>query len=238
MLAPRRPALSFPRCLASPSHAGSGVLAVLLLAVFLEPIEDAGQSRGGEKPPPAWSTLLSTFRLFRDKRLCLLSLLPLYSGLQQGFLSGEYTRVGAGRGAASWTHALSSGPPSSHGTPTSEGHRDTSCLACPWWGQLQIRNGSCPLAPTRNGHGCYAGRITFHPWTCKWPCSVPGTGRDRPDAHVAVQALTACPAQAPLLRAAGKQAPSRGWSRDAQGCRTRSGRAGSEWVLSGAPAPA
>uniref|UniRef100_U3KNL3 Protein unc-93 homolog A n=1 Tax=Oryctolagus cuniculus TaxID=9986 RepID=U3KNL3_RABIT len=73
-------------------YTGSGVLAVLLLAVFLEPIEDAAQSGGGEKPPPVWSTLLSTFRLFRDKRLCLLSLLPLYSGLQQGFLSGEYTR--------------------------------------------------------------------------------------------------------------------------------------------------
>uniref|UniRef100_I3M042 Protein unc-93 homolog A n=1 Tax=Ictidomys tridecemlineatus TaxID=43179 RepID=I3M042_ICTTR len=44
------------------------------------------------KPPRLGSTLLSTFKLFRDKRLCLLTLLPMYSGLQQGFLSGEYTR--------------------------------------------------------------------------------------------------------------------------------------------------
>uniref|UniRef100_F7I3W6 Protein unc-93 homolog A n=1 Tax=Callithrix jacchus TaxID=9483 RepID=F7I3W6_CALJA len=72
---------------------GSGVLAVLMVAAFLEPARDVQHQRGGEKKsPPFWSTLLSTFRLYRDKRLCLLILLPLYSGLQQGFLSGEYTR--------------------------------------------------------------------------------------------------------------------------------------------------
>ncbi|XP_020039066.2 protein unc-93 homolog A isoform X2 [Castor canadensis] len=75
-------------------YTGSGVLAILLIAMFLEPLEDNQQKSEGEKrsSPPFWSTLLSTFRLFRDKRLCLLILLPLYSGLQQGFLSGEYTR--------------------------------------------------------------------------------------------------------------------------------------------------
>ncbi|XP_062954499.1 protein unc-93 homolog A isoform X2 [Cynocephalus volans] len=72
---------------------GSGILAILLIAIFLEPIQDVQQkSQGEKKSPPFWSTLLSTFKLFRDKRLCLLTLLPLYSGLQQGFLSGEYTR--------------------------------------------------------------------------------------------------------------------------------------------------
>ncbi|XP_008579378.1 PREDICTED: protein unc-93 homolog A-like [Galeopterus variegatus] len=74
-------------------YTGSGILAILLVAVFLEPIQDVQQkSQGEKKSPPFWSTLLSTFKLFRDKRLCLLTLLPLYSGLQQGFLSGEYTR--------------------------------------------------------------------------------------------------------------------------------------------------
>ncbi|XP_078226979.1 protein unc-93 homolog A isoform X4 [Callithrix jacchus] len=74
-------------------YTGSGVLAVLMVAAFLEPARDVQHQRGGEKKsPPFWSTLLSTFRLYRDKRLCLLILLPLYSGLQQGFLSGEYTR--------------------------------------------------------------------------------------------------------------------------------------------------
>ncbi|XP_069866450.1 protein unc-93 homolog A isoform X2 [Dipodomys merriami] len=72
----------------------SGVLAILLIAVFLEPLEDFepnGKGKDG-KPPPFWTTLLSTFRLLGDGRLRLLVLLPLYSGLQQGFISGEYTR--------------------------------------------------------------------------------------------------------------------------------------------------
>nr|XP_055100247.1 protein unc-93 homolog A isoform X2 [Symphalangus syndactylus] len=72
---------------------GSGVLAVLMIAAFLEPIRDVQrESEGKKRSLPFWSTLLSTFKLYRDKRLCLLILLPLYSGLQQGFLSSEYTR--------------------------------------------------------------------------------------------------------------------------------------------------
>lgn len=74
-------------------YTASGVLAILLIALFLEAIEDSeSQSEAQMKAPPFWVTLLSTFRLFRDKRLGLLILLPTYSGLQQGFLSGEYTR--------------------------------------------------------------------------------------------------------------------------------------------------
>nr|XP_004651134.2 protein unc-93 homolog A isoform X1 [Jaculus jaculus] len=76
-------------------YTGSGILAILLVALFLEPIEDSKQKSDGEPESISESfssTLLSTFRLFKDKRLCLLILLPLYSGLQQGFLSGEYTR--------------------------------------------------------------------------------------------------------------------------------------------------
>ncbi|XP_026934913.1 protein unc-93 homolog A isoform X1 [Sagmatias obliquidens] len=74
-------------------YTGSGFLAVLLIALFLEPIKDAQQESEGEKQAsPFWSTLLSTAKLFRDKRLCLLVLLPLYSGFQQAFLAGDYTR--------------------------------------------------------------------------------------------------------------------------------------------------
>uniref|UniRef100_A0A8C7A821 Protein unc-93 homolog A n=1 Tax=Neovison vison TaxID=452646 RepID=A0A8C7A821_NEOVI len=71
---------------------GSGVLAVLLVAVFLEPIRDAQQEGEGEKKSPFWFTLLSSFRLLRDKRLRLLVLLPVYSGFEQAFLAGDYTR--------------------------------------------------------------------------------------------------------------------------------------------------
>nr|XP_044617325.1 protein unc-93 homolog A isoform X5 [Equus asinus] len=69
-------------------YTGSGVLAVLLVATFLQPIKDVQEkSKGEEKSSSFWSTLLSTFKLLRDKRLCLLVLLPVYSGFQQAFLS-------------------------------------------------------------------------------------------------------------------------------------------------------
>ncbi|CAD7691631.1 unnamed protein product [Nyctereutes procyonoides] len=73
-------------------YTGSGVLAVLLIALFLEPIKDAQQKSEGEKKSSFWSTLLSTFKLLRDKRLRLLVLLPMYSGFEQAFLAGDYTR--------------------------------------------------------------------------------------------------------------------------------------------------
>ncbi|XP_036918179.1 protein unc-93 homolog A [Sturnira hondurensis] len=72
-------------------YTGSGVLAVLLVALLLDPLRDAPQRSGGEMPS-IWSTLMSTFRLLRDKRLRLLVLLPMYSGLEQAFLAGDYTR--------------------------------------------------------------------------------------------------------------------------------------------------
>ncbi|XP_075815426.1 protein unc-93 homolog A [Microtus pennsylvanicus] len=73
---------------------GSSALAILLVSVFLESVENRLASEGEARPrsPPLLSTVLSTFTLFKDKRLCLLMFLPLYSGLHQGFLYGEYTK--------------------------------------------------------------------------------------------------------------------------------------------------
>ncbi|XP_054578250.1 protein unc-93 homolog A isoform X2 [Eptesicus fuscus] len=70
---------------------GSGVLAVLLVALFLDPIRDTLHKGEGETPSVR-STLLSTLKLLRDRRLRLLVLLPLYSGFEQAFLAGDYTR--------------------------------------------------------------------------------------------------------------------------------------------------
>ncbi|XP_004601122.2 protein unc-93 homolog A [Sorex araneus] len=72
-------------------YTGSGILAVLLVAVFLGPICELA-SGGPREVAPLWATLLATFRLLRDRRLCLLLLLPLYSGFQQAFLAGDYTK--------------------------------------------------------------------------------------------------------------------------------------------------
>ncbi|CAH7305860.1 Unc93a [Phodopus roborovskii] len=73
---------------------GSSVLAILLISVCLESVENrlVNEGEARPEPPPVWSTVLSTFTLFKDKRLCFLILLPLYSGLHQGFLYGEYTK--------------------------------------------------------------------------------------------------------------------------------------------------
>ncbi|CAK6446454.1 unnamed protein product [Pipistrellus nathusii] len=70
---------------------GSGVLAVLLVALFLDPIRDTLHNGDGEKPSVR-STVLSTFQLLRDRRLRLLLLLPMYSGFEQAFMAGDYTR--------------------------------------------------------------------------------------------------------------------------------------------------
>ncbi|XP_039737480.1 protein unc-93 homolog A isoform X2 [Pteropus medius] len=74
-------------------YTGSGVLAVLLVALFLEPVRDVPQKSEAENRSPSFrSTLLSTFKLFGDKRLRFLILLPMYSGFEQAFLAGDYTR--------------------------------------------------------------------------------------------------------------------------------------------------
>ena len=79
-----------PPCAVLP---GSRVLAVILVALLLDPLKDTRQRSEGETPS-VWSALLSTFRLLRDRRLRLLVLLPTYSGFEQAFLAGDYTRVG------------------------------------------------------------------------------------------------------------------------------------------------
>lgn len=73
--------------------AGVGVLAMLIVAVFLDNIdrEQASQFRGNREP--FCHTFLATFRLLKDWRLLTLIPLTMYSGFEQSFLSGEYTKV-------------------------------------------------------------------------------------------------------------------------------------------------
>jgi len=71
------------------------VLAVLLIVVFLDQIksEQAETEKEILEAPSFWSTFLATFKHLKDKRQCLLIPLTMYSGLEQGFLSGDYTKV-------------------------------------------------------------------------------------------------------------------------------------------------
>ncbi|XP_074044138.1 protein unc-93 homolog A-like [Macrotis lagotis] len=74
-------------------YTGSGILAVLLVAVFLEQIPNEQLENAEEREKSSiWSNFLATFRHLKDKRQCLLIPLTMYSGFEQGFLSGDYTK--------------------------------------------------------------------------------------------------------------------------------------------------
>ncbi|XP_034999942.2 protein unc-93 homolog A [Hippoglossus stenolepis] len=74
------------------SYIGVGVVAILIVSVFLDNIdrEQASEFRGNHEP--FGRTFLATFRLLRDWRLVTLIPLTMYSGFEQSFLSGEYTK--------------------------------------------------------------------------------------------------------------------------------------------------
>lgn len=73
---------------------GMGVLAMLLVGVFLDNIDRDQASQFREKREPFCTTFLATFRLLKDWRLLVVIPLTMYSGFQQSFLSGEYTKAG------------------------------------------------------------------------------------------------------------------------------------------------
>lgn len=68
---------------------------MILVAVFLDNIDgkDAKEFRKDKGNQTFCSTFLATFRLLGDKRLLMLIPLTMYSGFQQSFLTGEYTKV-------------------------------------------------------------------------------------------------------------------------------------------------
>lgn len=75
-------------------YIGVGVLAMVLIAFFLDNIdgETAREFRRTKGNKSFCSTFLATFSLLRDKRLLMLIPLTMYSGFEQSFLAGEYTK--------------------------------------------------------------------------------------------------------------------------------------------------
>ncbi|XP_056301382.1 protein unc-93 homolog A [Danio aesculapii] len=75
-------------------YIGVGLLAIIFVAVFLDNIDrdQAKEFRTTKGNKSFWSTFLATFKLLRDPRLLLLIPLTMYSGFEQSFLSGEYTK--------------------------------------------------------------------------------------------------------------------------------------------------
>ncbi|XP_072218262.1 protein unc-93 homolog A [Leuresthes tenuis] len=73
-------------------YIGVGVLAIIIVAVFLDNIDQEQTSQFRENREPFCHTFLATFRLLKDWRLLMLIPLTMYSGFEQSFLSGEYTK--------------------------------------------------------------------------------------------------------------------------------------------------
>ncbi|XP_034555728.1 protein unc-93 homolog A isoform X2 [Notolabrus celidotus] len=73
-------------------YIGVGVLAILIVAIFLDNIDRDQTSDFRENREPFLQTFLATFTLLKDWRLVTLIPLTMYSGFEQSFLSGEYTK--------------------------------------------------------------------------------------------------------------------------------------------------
>ncbi|XP_016284496.2 protein unc-93 homolog A isoform X2 [Monodelphis domestica] len=74
-------------------YTGSGILAVILVAVFLDHIPNDESENEDKKNESFWSSVLATFRHLKDdRRQVLLIPLTMYSGFEQGFLSSDYTK--------------------------------------------------------------------------------------------------------------------------------------------------
>lgn len=74
------------------AYIGVGVLAILIISIFLDNIDQKQASEFRENREPFCQTFLATFRLLKDWRLLTLIPLTMYSGFEQSFLSGEYTK--------------------------------------------------------------------------------------------------------------------------------------------------
>ncbi|XP_041952392.1 protein unc-93 homolog A-like [Alosa sapidissima] len=74
-------------------YVGVGVLAMLLVAVFLDNIDRKITPEAKSQQTETFcSTLLATFRQLKDKRQVLLIPVTSYIGLELGFLSADYTK--------------------------------------------------------------------------------------------------------------------------------------------------
>uniref|UniRef100_A0A8C6UIJ8 Protein unc-93 homolog A n=1 Tax=Neogobius melanostomus TaxID=47308 RepID=A0A8C6UIJ8_9GOBI len=74
------------------AYIGVGVLAMLIVSIFLDNIDRTQTSEFRGNREPFCHTFLATFRLLKDWRLVTLIPLTMYSGFEQSFLSSEYTK--------------------------------------------------------------------------------------------------------------------------------------------------
>ncbi|XP_038659110.1 protein unc-93 homolog A-like isoform X2 [Scyliorhinus canicula] len=75
------------------SGKGVGVGGVILVALFLDQLDQDEVKHFKGKDINIWSVLVATFTQLKDKRQCLLIVMTMYSGFEQGFLAGDYTKA-------------------------------------------------------------------------------------------------------------------------------------------------
>ncbi|XP_063297327.1 protein unc-93 homolog A-like [Pelobates fuscus] len=73
------------------SYTGCGVLAVLLIIIFLDQTH-TDREKNKDSQTSCCSTLLSALKHLRDKRQCLLIPLTMFSGFEQGFIASDFTK--------------------------------------------------------------------------------------------------------------------------------------------------
>ncbi|XP_041064955.1 protein unc-93 homolog A [Carcharodon carcharias] len=74
-------------------YTGVGVGGVLLVAFFLDHLDEQDRKQFKGKEINVLSILMATLTHLKDKRQCLLIVMTMYSGFEQGFLAGDYTKA-------------------------------------------------------------------------------------------------------------------------------------------------
>ncbi|XP_075719847.1 protein unc-93 homolog A-like [Rhinoderma darwinii] len=73
-------------------YVACGLFSLLLITVFLDPIDHTIENTNGGCHENVWAPFLATVKHLQDKRQCLLIPLTVYSGMVQGFIFSDYTK--------------------------------------------------------------------------------------------------------------------------------------------------
>ncbi|XP_067900740.1 protein unc-93 homolog A isoform X3 [Heterodontus francisci] len=73
-------------------YTGVGIGGIILVAFFLDYL-DKKEVMEFKEDINLWTVLVATFTQLKDKRQCLLIVMTIYSGFEQGFLAGDYTKA-------------------------------------------------------------------------------------------------------------------------------------------------
>ncbi|XP_072000198.1 protein unc-93 homolog A-like [Engystomops pustulosus] len=73
-------------------YVACGLIALLLVAVFLDPIDHQTENKNADCHENFYTPFLETMKQLQDERQCLLIPITVYSGIVQGFILSDYTK--------------------------------------------------------------------------------------------------------------------------------------------------